>query len=63
MPIVQINLMEGRSDEKKRKLVAEVTRAVCESVDVPPEKVRIILSEMAENHYSVGGVLVQDAKK
>lgn len=63
MPIVQIHLMAGRSDEKKRALVKAVTEAVCATVDAPPEKVRIILSEMAENDYAVGGVLVKDSKK
>ncbi len=63
MPIVQIHLIEGRSDDKKRKLVDAVTKAICESVDVKPEKVRIILSEMAPNHYSVAGKLVLDQDK
>ncbi len=63
MPIVQIHLLEGRDDEKKRALVAEVTKAVCSTLGAPPEKVRIILSEMAENHYAIGGVLTKDTKK
>lgn len=63
MPIVQIHLLEGRDNEKKRKLVAEVTKAICNTLETSPEKVRIILSEMAENHYAVGGELVVDSKK
>ncbi len=63
MPIVQIHLLEGRSTDKKRKLVEKVTKAICESVDVTPEKVRIILSEMAPEHYSVAGTLVTDTDK
>ncbi len=63
MPIVQIHLLEGRDEEKKRRLVKEVTQAVCNALDAPPEKVRIILSEMADHHYAVGGVLVKDGGK
>jgi 4-oxalocrotonate tautomerase len=63
MPIVQIYLMEGRSDDKKRALVAEVTKAICKTVDVKPENVRIILSEMAPNHYGFEGKLVIDKPK
>lgn len=63
MPIVNIHLMEGRSIEKKRALVQAVTKAICETVDAPPERVRIILSEMAEDNYSIGGLLVADQKK
>lgn len=61
MPIVQIHLMEGRTDDQKRALVKEVTQAVCGTVNVPPEKVRIILSDMAPNGYAVGGTLVLDS--
>ena len=46
MPFLNIQLMKGRTIEQKRKLVASVTKAVCDSVDVVPEKVRIVLSEM-----------------
>lgn len=60
MPIVQIHLMEGRDDEKKRLLVKQVTEAVASSLQVPPASVRILLSEMAKNHYAVGGTLVLD---
>lgn len=62
MPIVQIHLIEGRTLEQKRKLVAEVTRAVVESVDAPPEAVKVILSEMSRDNYANAGVLVIDKK-
>ncbi len=60
MPIVEIHLMAGRDDEKKRALVKSVTEAVSSSLGVPPASVRILLSEMAKNHYAVGGTLVLD---
>ena len=60
MPIVQIHLVEGRDDEKKRLLVKRVTEAVASSLEIPDGAVRIILSEMAKNHYAVGGTLVLD---
>ncbi|MBN8531061.1 MAG: 2-hydroxymuconate tautomerase family protein [Alphaproteobacteria bacterium] len=63
MPIVQIHLLSGRSEKKKRKLVAAVTEAIVSTVDVPPEKVRIILSDMKPENYAVAGVLTLDAPK
>lgn len=60
MPIIQIHLMEGRDKAKKEKLVNKVTQAVCESLDVAPKNVRIILSEMSPENYAISGVLVQD---
>ena len=63
MPIVQIHLLEGRDVEKKRNIVKKVTEAICETANVPPEQVRVILSEMAFENYSVAGVLKADQKK
>lgn len=60
MPIVQIHLLEGRSEEKKRALVKKVTEAICETVDAPPEAVRIILSDMKKSDYSIAGTLISD---
>ena len=62
MPIVQIHLYSGRDDDKKRKLVKEVTKAICTSLDVLPEKVSIILSEMAPENFAKSGVLMKDLK-
>lgn len=63
MPIVQIHLFEGRTIDQKRALVDKVTKAVCESVNVTPEHVKIILSDMARHDYAIGGVLNADEKK
>ncbi len=63
MPIIQIHLLEGRSQEKKELLVRNVTKAVCESIGTKEEQVRIILSEMPDQHYAVGGVTVEEKKR
>ena len=60
MPIVQIHLLEGRTLEQKRKVVADVTNCICQDLEVRPEQVRIILEEMPREHYAIGGVLVSD---
>lgn len=60
MPILQIHLIEGRDMEKKKRLVKNVTQAVCESLDVKPEQVRIILSETARENYAVAGILFSE---
>jgi 4-oxalocrotonate tautomerase len=57
MPIIQVNLMEGRSVDQKRKVVKEITNAVVKSLDVPPDAVRIILREMSKENYAIAGVL------
>lgn len=60
MPIVEVHLLEGRTVEQKRKLIAEMTRAISESVDVKPEQVRVIIHEMPKEHFGIGGVSAKD---
>ena len=60
MPIAEVHLLEGRTVEQKRKLIADMTRAISESVDVKPEQVRIIIHEMPKEHFGIGGVSAKD---
>ncbi|GAW99664.1 2-hydroxymuconate tautomerase [Secundilactobacillus mixtipabuli] len=62
MPIVNIDLIEGRSQEQLKNLVKDVTDAVTKNTGAPAEHVHVILKEMAKNRYSVGGVLKSDEK-
>jgi len=57
MPIVQIDMLEGRSLEQKRVLVEKVTDAISESVSCPKENVTIILREMPHHHLAKAGKL------
>lgn len=56
MPIIQINLLEGRSTAQKRELVASITEAVIGSLGVGADSVRIIINEMAAEHFALAGV-------
>ena len=60
MPIVQIEMIEGRTLEQKRNLVENVTAAICESVDCPKENVSIIIREMSKEHSAKAGILKCD---
>ncbi|MCD1646681.1 2-hydroxymuconate tautomerase [Marinobacter adhaerens] len=60
MPVAQINILEGRSDEQKEMLIREVTDAISRSLGAPAESVRIIITEMPKQHFGIGG---QSAKK
>lgn len=62
MPIIHIDLLEGRTVEKKRALVEKVTEAVCEAIDAPADHVRIILNDMPKENYAVAGTLNLDKK-
>lgn len=60
MPVAQLNILEGRSDEQKETLIREVSEAICRSLDAPLESVRVIINEMPKQHFGIAG---QSAKK
>lgn len=55
MPIVNVYLLEGRTSERKVELIRNITRTVVETLSVPPESVRVILTEMKKEEYGIGG--------
>ena len=63
MPVVNIQMFEGRTVEQKRKLVADVTRAICDSLDVTSDRVRIMITDMPRENVAVAGVLNIDTIK
>lgn len=62
MPLIHIELIEGRTQEQLKNLVADVTDAVTKNTGAPAEHVHVVLSEMCKDRYSVGGVLKSDEK-
>ncbi|HKR43358.1 MAG TPA: 2-hydroxymuconate tautomerase [Paraburkholderia sp.] len=60
MPVAHLYILEGRDDDRKERLIAEVTQAIHRSLDAPVESVRVIITEMPKAHFGIGG---QSAKK
>ncbi|AIO46548.1 TPA: 2-hydroxymuconate tautomerase [Burkholderia cenocepacia] len=60
MPVAHLYILEGRDDDRKERLIAEVTEAIHRSLDAPVESVRVIITEMPKAHFGIGG---QSAKQ
>lgn len=60
MPIAHLYILEGRDDEKKERLIAEVTDAIHRAVDAPVDTIRVLIVEMPKAHFGIAG---QSAKK
>lgn len=60
MPIVQIELLEGRNVEQKRAMARKVTEAIVETLNCKPEAVKIIMRELKTEHLATAGVLKCD---
>ncbi|RAA25841.1 2-hydroxymuconate tautomerase [Burkholderia multivorans] len=55
VPIAHLYILEGRDDDRKERLIAEVTEAIHRSLDAPVESVRVIITEMPKGHFGIGG--------
>lgn len=60
MPLVNIKLIEGHTDEQLKALVKEVTDAVEKTTNADRNAISVVLEEMKPTHYGVGGVRKSD---
>ena len=62
MPLVEIHLLEGRTDEQKKALLTAVTAAVHDSIGAPLETIRVWVREFSPKEYMAAGVLAADRR-
>ena len=55
MPLIDVTMIEGRSAEKKRALIKELTDAAERALEAPRASIRVILREVPAAHWGVGG--------
>lgn len=55
MPIIHIQVMEGRSEEVIEKLIENVTATVGETLNAPKENIRVLVTEVKKTHWGIGG--------
>ena len=61
MPIIDVSMLEGRTDEQKRALIAELTDVTERVLGVPRESIRVLLREVPPENWGVGGVPKRNA--
>ncbi|BCJ88394.1 4-oxalocrotonate tautomerase [Effusibacillus dendaii] len=60
MPFVQIQMLEGRPEEKIKQMIRDVTDTIVNTLDVPKENVRVVVSEVPKTHWGIAGTPVSD---
>lgn len=60
MPIAQIYLMEGRTDEQKRLAIEKVTQALVEALGSPAEQVRVLIHDLPTTNWGIAGKTAKD---
>jgi 4-oxalocrotonate tautomerase len=62
MPLIQVQMFEGRSAEIKREFVETITRETCRVLKCEPAAVDIILRDVKKSDWASGGVLYSERK-
>jgi 4-oxalocrotonate tautomerase len=62
MPLIEVTLVEGRSAEQLRALIAGLTRAAAQAVDAPVESVRVVVREVPATHWAAGDVTIAERR-
>lgn len=60
MPIVEITLVQGRSNEEIEKCIRQVAKTVHECLNAPLESIRVFVTELPPNRFAVGDKLKSD---
>ena len=60
MPMIRVEMFEGRTAEQKRALVKEVTDAFLRSCGGTRESVAVVITESNSENWAIGGELVAD---
>lgn len=60
MPIISVQLFEGRSHEQKRAFVKAVTEAASATLGSSPESIQVIIQDVNKEDWASGGVLWSD---
>ena len=63
MPLIEVHMLEGRTENQKKAVLEAITKAVHESLGAPLPSIRVWIQEMARKEYMVAGELASDMKK
>jgi len=62
MPLIQVDMFEGRGPEAKREFVEAMTRETCRVLKCEPGAVQIILRDVKKSDWASAGVLWSEKK-
>lgn len=63
MPMIRIEMFEGRTIEQKRACAKAVTQAFIETCGGTPESVSVIFTDVAKQDWANAGRLYSDPKE
>jgi 4-oxalocrotonate tautomerase len=63
MPIIRLEMLQGRTLDQKRELAEVLTRETARIARCSMDSIQIVFSEVNHDNWVVGGVLTSEPKK
>jgi 4-oxalocrotonate tautomerase len=63
MPIIRLEMLQGRTLDQKRELAEVLTRETARIARCSTDSIQIVFSEVNRDNWVVGGVLTSEPKK
>lgn len=63
MPVVTITMAKGRSVEQKKQMAEEIAGTITRVLEVPIERVTILIHELEKENIALAGTLLSEQKK
>ncbi|WP_363246956.1 4-oxalocrotonate tautomerase [Reyranella sp.] len=60
MPMINVQMFEGRTIEQRRALAKELTEGTCRALGCTPDAVQIILTDIKKENWAEAGKLFSD---
>jgi 4-oxalocrotonate tautomerase len=60
MPVITVQMYEGRTIEQKRALVAALTKAAMDTIGAKAEATDVIIHDVAKHDWGIAGKLASD---
>ncbi|WP_424192418.1 2-hydroxymuconate tautomerase [Ampullimonas aquatilis] len=60
MPLAQIFMIKGRTEEQKKAVIEKVTAAIVEGAGAPKEAVRVWIQEVPNTDWGIAGQTAKD---
>jgi 4-oxalocrotonate tautomerase len=61
MSIIRIDMIEGKTQDQKRRIVKEITETMIRVAGTKPEDVRIVIADYPMGNLATAGQLLLDA--
>lgn len=63
MPVVTITMAKGRTVAQKKQIAGEIADTITRVLDVPVERVTILIHELEKENIALSGVLLSEQQK